>query len=107
MSERLLKDGPELRPAYPVGGRPLPPERRLPLVGYPGSGDRTGNLAGRQFQLDVFGEALQLFAAAERHGVLDSRGVTAAGIAAQAVTERRREPDACPASWACATWPVP
>ncbi|OKJ91032.1 glycoside hydrolase family 15 protein [Streptomyces sp. CB02400] len=94
VSERLLDDGTHLRPAYTVGGAPVPPERSLPLPGYPGGSDRIGNRAGGQFQLDVFGEALQLFAAAARHGPLDARAVKAAHIAADAVAERWEEPDA-------------
>ncbi|GAA4964840.1 hypothetical protein GCM10023238_35570 [Streptomyces heliomycini] len=88
------EDGAALRPAYTVDGSPLPPERDLPFVGYPGGGDRTGNRAGRQFQLDVFGEALQLFAAAARHGVLDGRAAEAAALAAEAVADRWTRPDA-------------
>ncbi|KES07793.1 glycoside hydrolase [Streptomyces toyocaensis] len=94
VADRVLEDGIALRPAYTVDGGPLPPERRLPFVGYPGGGDRTGNRAGRQFQLDVFGEALQLFAAAARHGVLDTRAAEAAALAAEAVADRWTRPDA-------------
>ncbi|WSB56993.1 glycoside hydrolase family 15 protein [Streptomyces cellulosae] len=94
VADRLLDDGSALRPAYTVDGGPLPPERGLPFVGYPGGSDRTGNRAGRQFQLDVFGEALQLFAAAARHGVLDSRAARAAALAADAVADRWTQPDA-------------
>ncbi|GGZ02680.1 glycoside hydrolase family 15 protein [Streptomyces poonensis] len=94
VSERVLEDGTGLRPAYTVSGAPLPPERALPLVGYPGGGDRTGNRAGHQFQLDVFGEALRLFAAAARHDGLDARAAKAARLAAEAVAERWTEPDA-------------
>ncbi|WP_436778190.1 glycoside hydrolase family 15 protein [Yinghuangia sp. YIM S09857] len=94
VAERVLEDGPDLRPAYTVDGRPLPGERALPMVGYPGGDARTGNHAGGQFQLDVFGEALQLFAAAARHDRLDARAAEAAEVAAQAVALRWTEPDA-------------
>ncbi|MFD7711421.1 glycoside hydrolase family 15 protein [Streptomyces sp. NPDC059786] len=93
VSERLLADGDRLRPAYTVDGEPLPGEWSLPLVGYPGGGERAGNRAGHQFQLDVFGEALQLFAAAARHDALDSRAAKAAAVAADAVAARWTEPD--------------
>lgn len=43
VSERILQDGANLSPAYTVNGDPLPGERPLPLVGYPGGSDRTGN----------------------------------------------------------------
>lgn len=94
VADRVLEDGAALRPAYTVTGEPLPEERDLPFVGYPGGGDRTGNRAGRQFQLDVFGEALQLFAAAARHDALDSRASRAATVAVRAVAERWARPDA-------------
>ncbi|MEU0217373.1 glycoside hydrolase family 15 protein [Streptomyces sp. NPDC006265] len=47
------KTAPRCVPPNTVDGTPLPPERDLPFVGYPGGSDRTGNRAGRQFQLDV------------------------------------------------------
>ena len=65
VSERLLADGPELKPAYTVRGGPVPSERVLShLQGYPGGTDKVGNWVNQQFQLDAFGEALELFAAA-------------------------------------------
>ncbi|MEU3957944.1 glycoside hydrolase family 15 protein, partial [Streptomyces achromogenes] len=91
---RVLEDGAALRPACTVDGRTLPGEHTLPLIGYPGGGDRAGNRAGSQFQLDAFGEALQLFAAAARHDALDERAAEAARLAVEAVTERWTEPDA-------------
>ncbi|MFI6012558.1 glycoside hydrolase family 15 protein [Streptomyces sp. NPDC051243] len=94
VSERILEDGTHLRPAYTLTGEPLPPESSLPLVGYPGGSDRTGNRAGHQFQLDVFGEALQLYAAAARLGGLDAQAAKAADIAAEAVAEFWAAPDA-------------
>ncbi|MEU3526747.1 glycoside hydrolase family 15 protein [Streptomyces sp. NPDC038707] len=94
VADRVLEDGAGLRPAYTVDGRALPAEHALPLVGYPGGGDRAGNRAGRQFQLDAFGEALQLFAAAARHDALDERAAAAARLAVGAVAERWTEPDA-------------
>lgn len=94
VADRLLEDGARLRPAYTVDGKPLPPECDLPFVGYPGGVDRTGNRARRQFQLDVFGEALRLFAAAARHGALDARAADAADVAARAVAARWEQADA-------------
>ncbi|WP_432076273.1 glycoside hydrolase family 15 protein [Streptomyces wuyuanensis] len=94
VAERVLADGPHLRPAYTVGGDAVPGERSLPLPGYPGGSDRIGNRAGRQFQLDVFGEALQLFAAAARHDLLDAQGAEAARIAVDAVAGHWARPDA-------------
>lgn len=48
----------------------------------------------KQFQLDCFGEALLLFAAAERQGRLDADAWKAADLAVRAIAERWREPDA-------------
>jgi alpha,alpha-trehalase len=92
-SARLLADGPELRPAYTVDGDPVPDERSLDLPGYPGGCDVVGNRANLQFQLDGFGEALLLFAAAARRDRLDAEGLRAAVVAADAIGLRHREPD--------------
>ena len=64
VTERILADGPQLKPAYTVSGGPVPDERRLHLPGYPGGSDKVGNWVSKQFQLDAFGEALMLLAAA-------------------------------------------
>jgi alpha,alpha-trehalase len=58
VTERILADGPQLKPAYAVGGGPVPEERELPLPGYPGSTAKAGNWVSKQFQLDAFGETL-------------------------------------------------
>ena len=42
VSDRVLEDGPHLRPAYTVDGGPVPDERRLRLPGYPGAPVRVG-----------------------------------------------------------------
>lgn len=94
VSERLLDDGPTLEPAYTVSGGPVPDERRLDLAGYPGGADIAGNHANSQFQLDAFGEALLLFAAAARHDRLDSHSQRAVIAAVDAIASRWREPDA-------------
>ena len=91
---RLLADGPELKPAYTVAGSPVPSERSLDLTGYPGGTDKTGNWVNEQFQLDAFGEALQLLATAARLGRLDQDGWRAARAAADAIAKRWTEPDA-------------
>ncbi|MFF7409198.1 glycoside hydrolase family 15 protein [Streptomyces lydicus] len=91
---RLHADGPGLSPAYTVDGRPVPDQHPLDLQGYPGGYDRIGNHVNRQFQLDCFGEALLLLAAAAEHGRLDDDGWAAARIAAGAVRQRWREADA-------------
>jgi GH15 family glucan-1,4-alpha-glucosidase len=94
VSERLLADGPNLRPAYAPDGNPLPDERDLSLPGYPGAdGVKAGNHAGKQFQLDAFGECLLLFAQAARRERLDQDGWRAAKLAADAIERRWRQPD--------------
>ncbi|NEA49306.1 glycoside hydrolase family 15 protein, partial [Streptomyces sp. SID10815] len=94
VGERLLSDGPRLAPAYTLHGGPVPEQHELDLPGYPGGSSRTGNHVRKQFQLDCFGEALLLFAAAERAGRLDGEGWKAADLAVRAVADRWREPDA-------------
>ncbi|MFB8000433.1 glycoside hydrolase family 15 protein [Streptomyces sp. NPDC056002] len=94
VSERLLTDGPHLAPAYTVHGTAIPEQRELNLPGYPGGFSRIGNHVEKQFQLDCFGEALLLFAAAERQDRLGADGWKAAETTVRAITERWREPDA-------------
>jgi alpha,alpha-trehalase len=94
VAERLLADGPQLRPMYTVDGRHVPSERELDLPGYPGGGAFVGNNAADQFQLDGFGQALLLLASAARHDRLESDERRAADIAVDAIGQRWREPDA-------------
>jgi GH15 family glucan-1,4-alpha-glucosidase len=53
-----------------------------------------GNWVNGQFQLDAFGEALLLFAAAAAHDRLDADGWRAVEAAAGAIERRWHEPDA-------------
>ncbi len=94
VTARLLDDGPELKPAYTVSGSPVPSEQSLDLPGYPGGADKTGNWVNQQFQLDAFGEALQLLATAGRLDQLPPEGWRAAKAAADAIGKRRGDPDA-------------
>ncbi|HET9103262.1 MAG TPA: glycoside hydrolase family 15 protein, partial [Solirubrobacteraceae bacterium] len=94
VTARLLADGPDLVPAYTIDGEPVPPERHLQLPGYPGGTDVVGNWVNQQFQLDAFGEALLLFAAAAGHDHLDADGWRAVETAIAAIEQRWREPDA-------------
>ncbi|MGI8869177.1 MAG: glycoside hydrolase family 15 protein [Mycobacteriales bacterium] len=92
--ERLLADGPHLMPAYTVTGGAVPDQHSLRLPGYPGGHDVVGNQVNSQFQLDGFGEALLLFAAAARVDRLDADGWRAAEAAAAAIAARWTEPEA-------------
>jgi GH15 family glucan-1,4-alpha-glucosidase len=94
VADRLLADGPQLKPAYAIGGGPVPEEQELDVPGYPGATTRIGNRVGKQFQLDVFGEALQLFAAAAGHDLLDGRRWSAVESAVAAIEQRGGDPDA-------------
>jgi alpha,alpha-trehalase len=94
ISARLHEDGPKLVPAYTVDGGRVPDQRDLNLPGYPGGYDLVGNWVNKQFQLDALGESLLLFAAAGLHDRLDSSSKKAAEIAADAIAQRWREPDA-------------
>ena len=94
ISARLLDDGPQLKAAYTVDGGKVPAESHLGLPGYPGGGDRVGNHVGTQFQLDSFGEALLLLAAAGRLDRLDNEHWRAAEAAVAAIEQRGDEPGA-------------
>jgi len=94
VSERVLADGPNLKPAYCVTGDLVPKELDLDLPGYPGATVKSGNWVTDQFQLDVFGEALLLLAAAARLDRLDKTHWKAVHTLVQAIEERWREPDA-------------
>ena len=93
--ERVLADRERLLPAYTVDGQPIDRPRPIDLPGYPGTDELcVGNAARDQFQLDVLGEVLQLFAAADRLGRLDGDGWKAALVAVETIERRHREPDA-------------
>jgi alpha,alpha-trehalase len=95
VSARLLEDGPELKPAYTITGGAVPDERALShLLGYPGGTDKVGNWVNQQFQLDAFGEALELLAAASSLDRLGTEHWDAVETAVAAIERRWREPDA-------------
>lgn len=95
VSERIIADGPALKPAYSAAGEAVPQERDLDLPGYPGgAADKLGNWVTDQFQLDAYGEALLLFAAAARLDRMDLNHWQAVQIAVDAIEKRWREPDA-------------
>ncbi|MBA2472046.1 MAG: glycoside hydrolase family 15 protein [Pseudonocardiales bacterium] len=94
VAQRLLEDGPKLTPAYTITGGRVPDQRSLNLPGYPGGSDIVGNHVNAQFQLDAFGEALLLFAAAARHDRLDKNHYQAVTAAVSAIQARWRQPDA-------------
>ena len=94
VTDRLLEHGEHLAPAYTTTGDAVPDQRHLDLPGYPGGYDIIGNWVNKQFQLDAFGEALLLFAAAARLDRLDTTQWKAADAAAAAIAKRWTEPDA-------------
>ncbi len=95
VSERILTDGPALKPAYSAIGEPVPQERDLDLPGYPGGADvKVGNWVTDQFQLDAYGEALLLFAAAARLDRMDLNHWQAAQTAVDAIEKRWQDADA-------------
>lgn len=94
VTERLAIDGSALKPAYCVDGGAVPDEWDLEhLPGYPGATARAGNHVNAQFQLDGFGEALVLLAAAARQDRLDHDHWTAVEIAAAAIGECWQKPE--------------
>ena len=94
VAERILTDGDRLKPAYTVAGAPVPQQRRLPLPGYPGADVVVGNHVTDQFQLDGYGEALQLFAAAARLDRLPVEAARAARVAVDAIIKHDGKPEA-------------
>ncbi|MFI9387478.1 glycoside hydrolase family 15 protein [Kutzneria sp. NPDC052558] len=94
VAERILEHGPDLRPAYTVTGGQIPDQRDLDLPGYPGGTDRVGNRVRRQFQLDAFGEALLLFAAAAGRDRLTPEASQAVGVVVDAIDRHWRRSDA-------------
>ena len=91
---RILEHGPSLAPAYTVDGGPLPRERRLDLLGYPGGSDVVGNHVVDQFQLDTVGELIQLLARAAALDHLDADGRRALRLMCEVARDRWDEPDA-------------
>lgn len=94
ITECVLADGPDLRPAYTVAGNLPPAEQQLDLPGYPGGAVKTGNQVRSQFQLDAFGEALLLLAAAGHYDRLEGHHWRAVEILVDAIKNRWRQPDA-------------
>ncbi len=89
VAERVLADGPGLKPAYTVTGGPVPDEQTLThLAGYPGGADKVGNWVNGQFQLDAFGESLELFASASTHDRLDTGQWDAVETTVAAIEQR-------------------
>ena len=86
---------PRLTPAYTTSGGRVPDERAArPARLSRAAATSSGNWVNQQFQLDAFGEALLLFAAAAGHDRLDADGWRAVEVAAEAIEARWREPDA-------------
>ncbi len=94
VQERLLEDGPDLKPAYTIDGERVPDETTLRLPGYPGGTDIVGNWVNQQFQLDALGECLLLFTAADRLELLDADGWRAVEAAVSAIEKRWQGKDA-------------
>ncbi len=99
VTERLLQDGPELKPAYTTTGGRVPDQHQLELPGYPGGSDIVGNWVNKQFQLDAFGEALLLLSCAAGHDRLDTDGWRGAETAVEAIEKRWRESDTDAGIW--------
>ncbi len=94
VQERVLSDGPKLKPAYRVDGGAVPDEKSLHLPGYPGGDDIRGNWVNSQFQLDALGEVLRLLSAAAAQNRLDADGWSAIQTVVASIRERWQQPDA-------------
>jgi GH15 family glucan-1,4-alpha-glucosidase len=94
VAARILADGSRTKPAYIGDGRAVPKPEHLGLSGYPGGSDIVGNQVCEQFQLDVFGEALLLFALAASRDRLDADGWRAAELAVHAIAENAERSEA-------------
>ena len=94
VSQRVLADGPELKPAYTVTGGRVPNQHRVALPGYPGGTDIIGNHVNRQFQLDAVGEVVQLLATAAEQDRLDVDGWRALETAVAVIEQRWTDVDA-------------
>jgi alpha,alpha-trehalase len=92
--QRLLEHGPDLKPAYTAQGGDVPEESKVGLPGYPGGTDIVGNQVTHQFQLDAFGEIMQLIVSAAGHDRLEADDWRAAELAVEVVSQRWNEPDA-------------
>lgn len=93
VTERVLTDGPDLKPAYTATGGEVPSESFLDLPGYPGGRPKSGNWINKQFQLDALGDALLLFASAARLDALDTVGWRAVETTVSVIEKRWQEPD--------------
>jgi alpha,alpha-trehalase len=91
---KILEHGPQTAPAYRLDGRLPPREHALDLSGYPGGQVVVGNWVRGQFQLDMYGELLQLYATSGRHDHLLSDDVRAVLALVDVVESRWDEPDA-------------
>jgi alpha,alpha-trehalase len=94
VGNRLREAGTHTSPAYLGNGDPIFPPEKLNLPGYPGGTDVVGNRVREQFQLDLFGDSLLLFARAASAGRLDLEGWRAAEIALDAIEQHWDEPEA-------------
>ncbi len=95
VGERLRADGAGMVPAYTTRGDAVPGQHRpAHPAGYPGADLLVGNWVNRQFQLDAFGEALLLLAAAADRDRVDLDGWEAVEAAAAAIEARWTDPDA-------------
>ena len=72
----------------------MPDQRTSAWRAIPAAPTSSATRSTDQFQLDAFGETLLLLAAAAEHDHLDADGWRAAEVAAAAIAQRWREPDA-------------
>lgn len=93
VTQRVLEDGSQLKPAYCVDGGSVPSQRHVGLAGYPGGSDVAGNLVHQQFQLDTFGELLNLYSCAARLDRMTDRLWRAVEVCVRAIENCWQVPD--------------
>jgi alpha,alpha-trehalase len=91
---KILEHGARTAPAYRLDGRLPPHEHALDLSGYPGGQVVVGNWVRGQFQLDMYGELLQLYATSGRHDHLLSDDIRAVRALVDVIETKWDEPDA-------------
>src|SRR5699024_7428759 len=94
ITDRILEDEEELKPAYRADGAPVPEQHDIGLPGHPGGSNTGGSCVRGACHLDTFGEALNLYASAAQHDVMDASGWQAVRLCRDIIENHWHQPDA-------------